>query len=147
MMNQQLSMDLIPRNPKVASAISKHDMISNILPLPRLVKPLVDPPIEAEGSYADLAAQDEIVETLVESRQSTKLRIGSNLHALINSPHLRTLGQADHRDPNTNASLRVPRHRALPLVSDLRAVPSSPASTRSRVPCASAPCVHVETQL
>jgi hypothetical protein len=72
-MDQRTRVDLIPRDTKIASVVSDYNIVPNLVPLSRLIEPLVDPPIEAEGSSADLSSEDEVVETFFESRKSTKL--------------------------------------------------------------------------
>ncbi|MFL5663981.1 MAG: hypothetical protein ACJ8BW_21965 [Ktedonobacteraceae bacterium] len=48
----------MPRDTKIARVVANDNQLSRLLPLSRLVESLVDPSIEAEGSFAHLAAEN-----------------------------------------------------------------------------------------
>jgi hypothetical protein len=54
--NQQPAVNIVAWNPKITSAVPEHDLITDILPFPRAVEVLVDPPIEAKGGLAYLSS-------------------------------------------------------------------------------------------
>lgn len=48
-MDQQLSMNLVSKNPEVATLIANDDEVTSLLPFVRPIEVLVDPSIKPEG--------------------------------------------------------------------------------------------------
>jgi hypothetical protein len=55
-MHQHSRLNLVARHAQIAAIVAEDHEVANLLPLPGLVKPLVDPSVKPEGGDADLAA-------------------------------------------------------------------------------------------
>lgn len=66
-MNQDVTMNIVARDPKIAPQITNDNYLSCRLPLSRPIERLVHPPIEAEGLLSYVAAKVEVLEALLES--------------------------------------------------------------------------------
>jgi len=71
--NHQPRMDLIAWDTKIASVVTKYDLVTNVQPFTGPVEPLVDPTVETKSSLTHLAPKDEIVKAFFKRLKATKL--------------------------------------------------------------------------
>lgn len=99
-MDENINMNLSVQNAQIATIVSRYDDISNLSPLARGVKLLIDPSIETECAISDYTSEREVIEALLERTESTKFRIRPNLRHSRLRFHRDGLDRASsHREP------------------------------------------------
>src|SRR5436190_5932212 len=96
MMNQQPRLDLVAQNTQVTTIVAQNYLITSTSPIARVVKLLIQPPIEAICSTSHTAFQRQIVVSFLKGAQPPKFGILPNLRHLLRKVR-RFASQTPHR--------------------------------------------------
>lgn len=71
-------MDLKAVDTKIAAEVSSNNMMTNVSPLFRRVKTLIEVAIESEGGSSDRTVELQVIKALFEARYARKFAVSSN---------------------------------------------------------------------